>query len=316
MTKEGAGTWTFSGGTAFSGTLAAGRPELEMPLPSPLNIVPGTACGRFAGFKVPADGAVNLTAPLTWFRLTVTETTDGQRVREGGASSDQNVQMQEFALYDATGVRRNAGLTVDRRCAPSLLEPGTATYDRGGYTYYTDRDADKLFDDKVTGSAWCVYFGGKSPRRDDPSTWIRLTMRLADEDPGVASYDWCSLYAAEHSRTVLCWKLEGSADGETWITLDEKTDFADRPQGRWWSDGSAFASNQRRTGFPIVTDGMKDLVSLNDFACPIDLDDCADAKNIAKWKVCVNGVEVPRARVAYRDGALRTISASTVLLFR
>lgn len=303
---------------AAGAALVCGRPELEMPLPSPLTVAPGGSYGRYAGFAVPTIGVVNVSVPITWFRLTVMETTDGKRVREGGATSDPNVQMEEFALYDAAGVRRNMGLRVDARCQPSLLEPGSVTYARSGYNYYGDRDADKLFDEQTSsGNGWCVSYG-TSPRRDVASTWIQLTMRLADADPQIASYDWMSRGDATGPRIVSSWRLEGSADGVKWITLDEQIDRpdADRPLSRWWSDGSTLSAGARRTGMPISTAAMSQLVSLKDFTCAIDLSDCTGFRNLTKWKVTLNGVEVPRMKMIYQNGTLNTLGASLFLIIR
>lgn len=301
---------------AAGAELVAGRTGLD--LPSRLMVEPGVPQGRYAGFAVPQAGVVDIRAPLSWFRLTVLETVGGRQAREGNPPPDQNVQMDEFALYDAKGARRNVGLQLDPACDPAALQPGCVTYSRPGINYYGNRNADKLFDDAKADSGWCVVYGNKFVRRDEPSSWIQLTMRLADADPGIASYDWVSCGAPDYVRTVTSWRLEGSADGETWITLDEKVDFAGAPatNSQWWSDGARFARGQVRTGFPVSTDGMKGLVSFRDLAVPIDLADCTAVGNLAKWKVCVNGVEMPRVKMAYHDGALRALQSSTAIILR
>lgn len=302
---------------AAGAELVSNRPELELPLPTPLVVRPGASYGRYAGFAVPQEGVVDIRVPMTWFRVTVLETTGGKTVREGGTVADSNVQMQEFALYDAGGIRCNVGLTVDPRCLPSDLQPGFATYSRAGYNYYTDRDADKLFDDRKAGSGWCIVYGGTVVRRDAPASWIQLTMRLSDEDPAVTSYDWVSVYGPEHVRTVLAWRLEGSADGRTWIPLDEQLDFPNRrTAGNWWSDDTVFASGQVRTGLPFASTTTAGLISLRDLEIPIDLSGCSETANIARWKVCVNGVEVPKAKMFYQDGKLRAIAPGFLITIR
>ena len=300
--------------------LSTGRENLVLPLPSVLTVEKNGRYGAYRGFSVPEQGTFNVPVYCSWFRLTVKETVDGRSLRNGGTTVDQNVQMQEFALYDAKGVRRNCSLTVDPRCQPASLEPGFVTYDRIGYNAYYVRDADKLFDDAITGengvvNGWCINFG-KSPRLDDPTTWIQLTMRLPDTVPQITSYDWVSTFDPDSPRTPLAFTLESSPDGVRWIPVGEQVYETAPAKSVWASDGTPFAGKQCRTGYALDLSQTPTLVTLEDFSASIDLSGCVNVGNLQKWTVTVNDVVKPNVKLVYRNGALEMLSARTLILIR
>ena len=305
---------------AQGATLSVGNSGL--PLRSPLKVKPNGTYGRFEGFVVPEEGTVNIDipgiGPMSWFRFTVLETNAGRKGRTGsGYDTEHNVAMHELALYDASGVRRNLGLRLDSRYLPEALQPGYFTYSRSGYAYYTDRDADKLFDDSTDNIGWCVAYGNVSPRQDKPETHIVLTMRLMDENPNITSYDLCEWLGSSHDRSIFVCRLEGSMDGKTWVLLDERTNPGNRSGNCWWFDGAEFEKEQVRAGWPITTVvGDFRASKFRDFACAIDLSACVNVSNLKNWSVRVSNVEVPKLSVIYGGGVLRARNPGLIIYVR
>jgi len=302
-------------------TFAVGREGVEMALPGNLAVTNGGVYGAYQGFTIPAAGFIDFCEEPKWFRVTVRETAAGrnQRNETPGESDDPNVHMQEFALYDAEGVRRNVGLAVDSRCNPSALAPGFCTYDRSGYNYYTNRDADKLFDDGVIGSGWCICYQKTGyVRRDNPESWVVLTMRLGEVGGGIRSCDWATVSGGA-GRNVLDFVVEASVDGVTWTQVYEKVaETNDLPSNKWWSDGAAIASGQRRIGFPLDANAIAGIAAsaFDTVGAKIDFSGCTGTENLRNWTVRVNGVVKPRVRMKWENGELVRIIPGTAFIIR
>lgn len=151
---------------------------------------------------------------------------------DGGAC-----QASEFQLYDAEGNNVAQGLTkaADGTAATALAAGTFAT--AATYAYgISSEGAEKLFD----GSTSTKCNMTTPIKRNDPSTWRVITMRLADAAAPVVSYNF---YTANDyiRRSPTDWLLEGSADGITWETLDERF-FA--PNAAW---GTATGSTVHNT---------------------------------------------------------------------
>lgn len=192
---------------------------------------------------------------FTWFRFTVKQT-----------RGDALIQLQEFALYDAAGVRRNAKMAFHPAYgtpsqAPCLLldddvaglKPGEAAYGRmGSYRYYTNRDLDKLLDDAPVAAGWCIGFDGGHPSPADPTSWIPVVMRLAADTPEIVACDVCSFVGKTYGRELLAWSLEGSTDGIVWEELVDVSSNLDQVPtsggARWYSDDTPFKPGDVRPG--------------------------------------------------------------------
>ena len=216
--KRGTGTWRIVGTNDFSGTVSVKEGSL---------IVEGDH------------------ASYSWFRFSVLDYLIG-----GGTEFPK---IQEIALYDDKGVRRNTGLTVARKevsrtdsnivyetvDAPDALLPGTAAYGRegsyrAGFTKGKtpeddDRDLAKAFDDSNAGNGANGWYVNKVP---DGSTTIpdgtdanalQVVMRLADAAPRIAAYDICAGSSMYPRYFIGQWRLEGSLDGVHWEALTNVT---------------------------------------------------------------------------------------------
>lgn len=174
-----------------------------------------------------------------YFRLTIKRASNnGVSVTYKNSASDGGfTQASEFQLYDADGKNVAVGLTKapDGTVATALAAGTFAT--AAAYAYGTAAEgAEKLFDDNT--STKCNM---TTPiKRNDPSTWRVITMRLADDAAPVVSYNF---YTANDlvRRSPTDWQLEGSMDGIAWETLDERF-FA--PNAAWGAASSSTASNE------------------------------------------------------------------------
>ena len=164
--------------------------------------------------------------PYRWFRFTVKKN-----------KSNVNVtQFSELALYGADGKRQNIGLTLGTNV--ETLTPGQvaspAAYALGNPT---TENASMLFDG-LTTTKWCPNFN--TPSVTDPATHRTVVMRLDNDASAITAYNLCSAndYA---ERDPITWTLETSADGDTWIPLDTRTDVVP-PTARftWYNDGTPF----------------------------------------------------------------------------
>jgi len=212
LTKEGSGTWLLSTTNTFSG---------------PVEVKAGQLILDKRGYS--------------YYRLNITQRNYGV---PGG---DTNIELDEFALYDADGVRRNQALVKNGTNNVAGLNPGEFC-PMGSYPTYAERNDINLFDANLN-SQWTVNTAGYLP-----STPITLVMRLADGIPPITGFD-LQYWPAASNRFLSGWSVEGSRDGTTWDTLDTVTDFVPVPPAtinggvKWWySTGTVTPGN----GFPVA----------------------------------------------------------------
>ena len=189
-----------------------------------------------------------------YFRLTI------KRASNNGASvaykksgsttySDRGAtQASEFQLYDADGNNVALGLTkaADGTAATALAAGTFAT--AAAYAYGVAAEgAEKLFDGNT--STKCNM---TTPiKRNDPSTWRVITMRLADGAAPVVSYNF---YTANDyvRRSPTDWQIEGSMDGIAWETLDERF-FA--PNAAWNTASGSTTYNESTLQYKPFNNG-------------------------------------------------------------
>ena len=225
--KTGAGVWALDGTNTFSGALA---------------VKEGTLLVR--------------NAPCPWFRFTVMETTYGQKKRlNEPPPNDTNTEIQELALYDADGVRRNLNMafhtTYDNLTA---LPVGHASWTRtDSINYYTDRNGDKMFDDASSGNGCCIAYSRNGAtlvvRLDAPSSWIPVVMHLDPQGPPITAFDVLTKNATSNGRTPVAYKFEISHDGWDWRTVYTETNTPAASNSRWMSNPSeTFVAGAARPG--------------------------------------------------------------------
>jgi autotransporter-associated beta strand protein len=247
VVKDGAGQWTIGGELDFSGDLTVN-----------------------AGTLVVRNDSAR---PYSWFRFNVKELHD---------NTQNNVVMQDLALYDAEGRRQNIGLeyafpdpyptnqtvqiTADYW---AKLPPGGVAYGVSGwyaaFNYATapftegmEYDVRRLFDDISSGKqapysiSWRRTESGGflRPAHDNADTWHRIVMRLTNGAPAIVRYDYSrgSGTDAETRSHPVYFGLDGSVDGINWDPLHDATPADDHSGDsgsasyKWMSDGTAFAS--------------------------------------------------------------------------
>ena len=238
VVKEGSGDWVLGGENDFTGGIDVRAGKLTLRAPA----------GKF-----------------TWFRWTIR-----QCFLQDAGSTESEVQVNEFGIYDAAGRRINGGLRqatarsiakFDEAHYP-MLQPGEVAYGKivsdNRYNANGKRELEKMFDDVDTSGSgsydfcWDMidYHGDTKvkPVETDESTWLKVIMRLDPTCAEAASYDYSGMIGGNSHRAPKSWILEGSTDGVTWWKVDEqKIDYGKRPweDYKWifarsnWTGGSA-----------------------------------------------------------------------------
>ncbi len=133
------------------------------------------------------------------------------------------LQLSELMVIDTFGGNAAKGLTkvADATPAANLL-PGTfcrgGSYAAGGGG---SEDMDKLFDDNPN-TKLCAT---SNDMKGSEANYRVLTMRLADDALPVSGYLFVTANDSLN-RSPTDWQVEGSEDGETWVTLDERAGIA------------------------------------------------------------------------------------------
>ncbi len=164
-------------------------------------------------------------AKCKWFRFSIKQIESGT-----------TMQISELALYDAEGKRVNQGLS--KGSAAAALTPGSSYATHVGNN---NEGWEKLFDNS-TGTKWCVSNIGPSPAT--PSSWLVVTMRLADAAAAVARYNIATANdsGSYSSRNPKAWMLEASVDGVNWAVVDEKA-ISQGPHANttWYNSGTPYS---------------------------------------------------------------------------
>ena len=239
IVKDGLGSWTLAGDVAFNGSLEVKKGTLTI--------------------------LRDRTTP-TWFRWNIMQNfaqyeNDNEGGRGGklnGKSESIAIQVDEFALYSADGVRRNKHLTTADDW--TALVGGQAALQQGAYGTPGDgnRDVSAIFSDTPASSKYGFFKSDQGDTWMAPqytSSWIRIVMRLADDSAPIVSYDYANLNGANRP-CVYAYSIESSFNGREWMVL---TNVTSRPRTsnrlQWESKSDTIAANQERPfpdyGFPI-----------------------------------------------------------------
>ncbi len=166
------------------------------------------AGGRLSVAPFPSNG-------WKWFRMSFQKT-----------ESNEIMETSELSLFDAAGNRVNQGLQMmSDGTAATALRAGTFAQAKG-YAHGNGETVDKLFDGNPQ-TKWCVT-DHKLNAPDKADTWLVVTMRLADAAAPVTGYLLTTtIHAANFwQRNPNTWKLEASADGVNWMTVDARANAA------------------------------------------------------------------------------------------
>ena len=176
-----------------------------------------------------------------WFRLTIQKKAN----KTGDPRSDKSLQLSEFALYDANGVRQNLNLSQGE--SAEGLWPGEFYYSSKVPVSFSGLPPHKLFDGKVSAEVDKMYIDYNTSDLSglcdgDESCWQVLTMRLASGAPEVVKYNMCSGHDADSckSRAPTAWTLEKSSDGVNWVVCDEQVEATSgytTANSTWYKNG-------------------------------------------------------------------------------
>ena len=239
VVKDGLGSWTLAGDVAFNGSLEVKKGTLTI--------------------------LRDRTTP-TWFRWNIMQNfAQYENDYEGGRGGKMNkkgdsyaIQVDEFALYSADGVRRNKHLTAADDW--TALAGGQAALQQGAYGTPGDgnRDVSAIFSDTPASSKYGFFKSDQGDTWMAPqytNSWIRIVMRLADDSAPIVSYDYANLNGANRP-CVYAYSIESSFNGREWTVL---TNVTSRPrtdyEKKWESKGDTIAADQVRPfpdyGFPL-----------------------------------------------------------------
>ena len=182
-----------------------------------------------------------------WVRFTVTQ-------RMGGSNQDRDLQLDEFALYDAQGNRLTENLTTGS--SAGSLQPGQYFHDLNGCTC----DHAGLFDGRYGDDnyTWhianCAGDGAKTISKPQV-----VTIRLASAAAPVVGYNLMSSDNTEHetfhARSPTAWKVEISSDGNNWQDFDvhavDENEPALNSKSTWYAGGG----KQRSTPTTVFSRG-------------------------------------------------------------
>ena len=235
---------------------------------------------RFTGALRVEAGVLTVSNPTnyTWFRFKVLESKQYHDYAAGIITTAPYAHQQtfeEFALYDAQGVRQNLGMTypdhVSHPTAASSdyvsgyyaeLPAGQLAPGREGFWYYYRYDVyslNALCNDTLdvvsnTRRPFMSWYSDSSslttcPALTRPEKALPIVMHLPAGAGEIRSYD----FVASSANSPYSFSLEGSKDGLAWDMLHCVTNYAGFPAiDFWYSDGTEFAPGQTRTGFTIA----------------------------------------------------------------
>lgn len=139
----------------------------------------------------------------------------------GTGGSGGTRAIAELALYSIDGRRVNLGL-VNKGREVASLDPGSFTFHNKSWSPSYNNDStheEKMFDNDLTTRLSGWSYGECETDYDCPS-W---TMRLKDDMPPVASYNFAP-YSPNNANTYpVAWTLEASKDGLNWVVVDSRT---------------------------------------------------------------------------------------------
>ena len=163
--------------------------------------------------KIPAKSTVTvpLAKPVKYkiYRFVTKKVGDGTVAR---------LQFGELALYDASGVRINSGLTrVEQSVAYLDMPYGSCKL--GGWC-----------DNEQTNASYLEYLfinylpagigTWANTTEETQWTWHHIYMRLSEDAPAVAAYNIAAGAGGSANQRPTAWALDGSNDGTTWETID------------------------------------------------------------------------------------------------
>lgn len=221
LVKEGPGTWTLSGQQTFSGALDVREGVLEV-----------------EGMDI----------PYTWYKLII-KTLNSYY----SGDNDSCRVTQEFALYDADGVRQNVNLTVTQAEATAIqpgeatvVEPAVRNYSNGSWAFTNPSFyLPNMFDDNAGTASFLAGPGNGITS----AAWVSVVMRPREGTPPIVACDMISSNGKwnQGNRRTVAYSVLGSYDGVAWTELtNQTTNETARFTSGWYSDGTSFKAGEIR----------------------------------------------------------------------
>lgn len=151
-----------------------------------------------------------------WFRFTV----------KAVGGTGQTRQISELSLYDMQGKRLNVGLTSMGLDYSGTLPAGSFSwhYQYSGSYAGVDTHEDKMFDEDIDTRFQAQSLNYQNLAEGAVEVrWHKWTMRLADDAPPVASYNFAPYDPSIPSSYPANWLVEASRDGTTWFQVDARS---------------------------------------------------------------------------------------------
>ena len=212
---------------------------------------------------------------FSWFRFSIARTGD----------NSNNLSIRQLGLYDESGNRLNAGLTlaeptnainVARTILGTVPAPGQVGYDTSAAGLCIKRNSgdwgevaacfDEIYNSNTGGIcevSWLMGNGTTAlpPAVDARRTWIPIVMHLTSPVQ-VHHFDMQGYGIGTLSKVPVQVLLEGSTDGRNWFTMFDNVTQGEaftnvtQKYNRWLSDGiEASNANHARPagkGFDVV----------------------------------------------------------------
>jgi len=211
-------------------------------------VVEMDGANAYSGDTLVRSGTLRLgrvaTTPAKWFRIIF-------KTKFKSNSNPGSLNVGEFAIYDAETNQVNAGLSVIDSPVPAWqMGPGTCEVEFGGnfssarlaslVNGVAETDASLQF----TVSGLPTSGGYPAMSAGDSSTWVTVTLRLADNAAAACMYN---LYVGHYNwsgteRSPNGWTVQASCDGRIWFDVDDRRNVSS-PGGnkRWYNSGVPFA---------------------------------------------------------------------------
>lgn len=231
--KEGSGSWTLTGGLDFDGDVTVNGGSLIVR---------------------------NVTAPaFKWFRLVLKENVFSSAgypdVVAAGNHYAKFLQLAEFALYDADGVRRNVfGYNCLTNDAVAMSAMHASVWESVAYSD-DNSTIGAMFNDTYgppNRACWMRRTDDVEATLGNPESWINIDCRIADDAPAITHYDLNAVYPVGGDYfgcAPAAYEVKASADGINWERVGGQ-DLVSYPSTsgyyKWISDDTQMVTGETR----------------------------------------------------------------------
>jgi len=281
--KQGAGTWTLAENIGVNGSVKAKGGRLVL----------------------------NNSNRYRWFRWVILG-----KMNNGEA----HTSVSELGLFDAEGHRLNVacGIRANDTTDFTYLQAGSAMW---GKTLSVADDwsstrcaLSRMFgDDNLITE---MYFKGSSKIKLDntEANAVVIVMRVPDDAPTVASWDWVAGYSQSANngkeRTPSTYHFDASVDGQNWVTITTVNGATTYEGGKWAFGGESYTAGKAATTVHTTGSAIPEGPTGSAYALPSSLGTVGFAQGA---ELVFSGIAAPISKIEL-DGALGmgTLSGATL----